>query len=107
MDASAKVIAVAERHVRRTLVEAVSPEPLECLACYLHRVVVAYGCDHRLTWTHRWQGTQRMRRRPTMGLTSWLQSKGGVCDCKALANVYAARVPENGAPRPCTHGPRW
>ena len=102
------VVTQAEKVVRRELVELVGPRQAECLACFLLRVIPAFGCDNRLTWTHRWQGAMRSRRIRTSGLTAYVKSRGGYCDCEVLLNVYDDRLPEDDEPNPaCTHGPTW
>lgn len=108
MDDAEAVIAAAENYVRRTLTRAFLPRPGECLACYLHRAVAAVGCDSKLTLTHQWQGSQRLLRRRTGGLTAFVRSRGGYCDCEVLLNVYPGRSLDDAMrPGPCRHGPQW
>ena len=94
-DADAAVIAAAEEHVTECLRVALLPRPNDCLACYLHRGLSRHGCDGKLTLTHEWQGHQRRMRRRTGGLTAFLKSRGGFCDCEVLMNVYPDRVPDD------------
>ncbi|MBK5306848.1 MAG: DUF2695 domain-containing protein [Frankiaceae bacterium] len=94
-DADAAVIAAAEQHVKECLSAALLPRPTDCLACYLHRAVDRWGCDGKLTLTHEWQGHQRRMRRRTGGLTAYLKSRGGYCDCEVLMNVYPDREPDD------------
>jgi hypothetical protein len=94
-DADAAVIAAAEEHVKECLRAALLPRPNDCLACYLHRGLSRHGCDGKLTLTHEWQGHQRRMRRRTGGLTAFLKSRGGFCDCEVLMNVYPDRVPDD------------
>jgi len=104
------VVARAERVVQLKLTRLTPPDAEECLPCYLFRVVGQHGCDNKLTWTHAWQGCVRARRYRTGGLTAWLRSHGGYCDCEVLMNVYPNWLPEDAAegvledPPPCTHG---
>lgn len=93
-DPDAAVIAAAEEHIRSCLSVARLPRPLDCLACYLHRALQRKECDGKLTLTHEWQGLQRMFRRRTGGLTAFLKSRGGYCDCEVLMNVYPDREPD-------------
>lgn len=103
-DAADAVIEAAEKHVRRIVASGFLPLPRECLACYLQRAVAALGCDNKLTLTHQWQGHQRMLRRRTGGLTAFVRSRGGYCDCEVLMNVYPERLPDDDtSPVPCTH----
>lgn len=102
-DAGAAVIAAAEECLNVALL----PRPTDCLACYLHRAVARRGCDGELTWTHEWQGHQRRMRRRTGGLTAYLKSRGGYCDCEVLMNVYPDREPDdNPQSGRCSH-PAW
>ncbi len=64
-----------------------TPEAGECLYCYLERSVESYGCRGH-------QGAERWRyAQPTSmpGLTTWLQHRGGFCDCEVLMNVWDRR----------------
>lgn len=106
-DVDAAVIAAAEEHVRTCLRSALLPRRNDCLACYLHRALEQRECDGKLTLTHEWQGHQRLLRRRTGGLTAWLKSRGGFCDCEVLMNVYPDREPdENPQGGRCSH-PAW
>jgi hypothetical protein len=103
----AAVIAAAEEHVRACLSIALLPRPTDCLACYLHRALRRGGCDGKLTLTHEWQGHQRAMRRRTGGLTAFLKSRGGYCDCEVLMNVYPDREPDDDPQSGrCAH-PAW
>jgi hypothetical protein len=103
----AAVIAAAEEHVRACLRIALLPRPTDCLACYLHRALRRGGCDGKLTLTHEWQGHQRAMRRRTGGLTAFLKSRGGYCDCEVLMNVYPDREPDDDPQSGrCAH-PAW
>lgn len=103
-DLEAAVIAAAEDHVRDCLRMALLARPTDCLACYLHHALRSQGCDGRLTRTHEWQGHQRRMGRRTGGLTAYLRSRGGFCDCEVLMNVYPDREPDDNPDRgPCPH----
>lgn len=61
------------------------PRPGECVACFLDRMISAYGCSDQLTWVCLW----RDRRAPrATALERRLQTRGGFCDCEVLANVF-------------------
>ena len=90
-DVDAVVIAAAEAHVRACLQGTMLPRPDDCLACYLRCALRGRPCAGKLSLTHEWQGHQRVRRRRTGGLTAYLKSRGGFCDCEVLTNVYPDR----------------
>lgn len=93
--------------MRACLNLALLPRPYDCLACYLHRALRRRECNGKLTITHEWQGHQRMLRRRTGGLTAFLKSRGGYCDCEVLMNVYPDREPDdNPQSGRCPH-PVW
>jgi hypothetical protein len=106
-DVEAAVIAAAEEHLRACQLADQRPRPDDCLPCYLHRALRGTGCDGKLSLTHEWQGHQRVRRRRTGGLTAYLKSRGGFCDCEVLMNVYPDREPDVDPGRGrCSH-PAW
>lgn len=106
-DVEAAVIAAAEAHLRACQLGDLLPRPEDCLPCYLHRALRYTLCNGRLTLTHEWQGHQRVRGRRTGGLTAWLKSRGGCCDCEVLTNVYPDREPDLTPGRGrCSH-PAW
>lgn len=90
----AAVIAAAEEHVRACQLADLWPRPDDCLPCYLHRALNGNVCNGKLRLTHEWQGHQRARGRRTGGLTAWLKSRGGFCDCEVLIKVYPDREPD-------------
>lgn len=105
-DIEAAVIAAAEGHVLACQLADQRPRPDDCLPCYLHRALNGTVCDGKLSLTHEWQGHQRARRRRTGGLTAWLKSRGGCCDCEVLMNVYPDRRPDLAPGRGrCAHPP--
>jgi hypothetical protein len=105
-DVEAAVIAAAEAHLRACQLGDLLPQPDDCLPCYLHRALRHTVCNGRLTLTHEWQGHQRVRGRRTGGLTAYLKSRGGCCDCAVLLNVYPDREPDLTPGRGrCSHPP--
>lgn len=106
-DVDAAVIAAAEEHLRACQLANLQPRPDDCLPCYLHAALSHAACNGRLSLTHEWQGHQRVRGRRTGGLTAYLRSRGGYCDCEVLMNVYPYREPDVTAGRGrCSH-PAW
>lgn len=62
-----------------------NPGAGECLACFVERMVVAYGCSNRLLFVGLW----RDRAAPSAtALERRLGARGGYCDCEVLHNVY-------------------
>jgi len=62
-----------------------APRDRECLTCYLHRMIAAFGCSQELHWTMHWRDhnaprAQYLRRR--------LMDRGGFCDCEVLSVVF-------------------
>lgn len=79
------IVTEAERYVARTARRLTAPHNRECLACYLCRTLPQLGCDGQLRLIHRWQ---RAQRQSTRGLTHYLRSYGGFCDCEVVLNVF-------------------
>lgn len=58
---------------------ATDPGGGECVACYVHRMLRAHGCDSTL----RWAGRFRDLRSPTgSSLERRFTERGGLCDCE-------------------------
>jgi hypothetical protein len=75
----------AERYLMMLADPASEPRPAECLACYVARMLSAFGCDTSLRWAERF----RDLRSPTAtGLARRLGSMGGFCDCEIFLNGY-------------------
>jgi Protein of unknown function (DUF2695) len=102
--------------------ELTRPAPGECVLCYLHRMLRAFGCDTTLRWVRRWRDLVRP------GLATFerrFEARGGFCDCEVFWNGWTLRddlrvLDENGdlewpaelprcaglgprSARPCTH----
>jgi hypothetical protein len=89
----------AERVLADASLALLGPEPRECLLCYVHRMLVEFGCDGRL----RFAGHFRDLRAPrATALERRLGMTGGYCDCEIFLNGYDLRqvywVPEVGEP---------
>lgn len=65
------------------------PDPGECVACFLDRMVGTYGCSDRLTWAGLWRDRAAPR---ASALERRLRARGGYCDCEVLMNVFARRT---------------
>jgi hypothetical protein len=86
----------------RATAVAMSTHPGECVLCYVHRMVRAFGCDGTLRWAVRW----RDRRAPrALALIDRLTARGAHCDCELFGDARP-RVAEPcagsvGATAPC------
>ena len=65
-----------------------TPEPAECVLCYVQRVLGAFGCDCTLRWARRWCD---LRLPGATGLERRLESRGGYCDCEVFLNGWTLR----------------
>ncbi|NYJ06208.1 DUF2695 domain-containing protein [Petropleomorpha daqingensis] len=88
----------------RAAAVAMSTRPGECVLCYVHRMISAFGCDGTLRWALRW----RDRRAPrATRLEARLTARGALCDCELFTDRESAlRAPErcagsDGASAPC------
>ncbi len=59
------------------------PGATECLACYIARMLEAYGCDHTLRWARRFRDLRSPR---ATGLERRLGDLGAYCDCELFMN---------------------
>lgn len=76
---------VAETLLRRYAGELVAPEPRECLACFVNRMLCEFGCDGTLRFAATYRDTSAPR---ATALERRLRDRGGFCDCEVLMNVY-------------------
>ncbi len=74
-----------------------APGELECLRCYLLRMITEFGCDGSYRWTIRWRD---LRAAQPGGLLRQLQLRGGGCDCEILLHCFPD-YPPSVAPLPC------
>ena len=65
-----------------------TPEPAECVLCYVQRMLGAFGCDCTLRWARRWRD---LRLPGATGLERRLESRGGYCDCEVFLNGWTLR----------------
>ncbi len=64
------------------------PEPRECLVCYVHRMLMEFGCDCRLRFAAHYRDVRAPR---ATGLERRLGRMGGYCDCEIFFNSYDLR----------------
>ncbi|MGV8909714.1 MAG: DUF2695 domain-containing protein [Propionicimonas sp.] len=75
----------AERVLAHASLALLGPEPGECLLCYVHRMLVEFGCDCRLRFAAHYRDVRAPR---ATGLERRLRSAGGFCDCEIFLNGY-------------------
>jgi hypothetical protein len=73
----------AEALVRATADTLMGPEPGECLACFVVRMLKEFGCDNTLRWARHYRDQRAPR---AVGLEARLASRGGFCDCEIFFN---------------------
>jgi len=64
------------------------PEPRECLLCYVHRMLMEFGCDGRLRFAGHFRDVRAQR---ATALERRLGRTGGYCDCEVFLNGYDLR----------------
>jgi len=75
----------AERALADASLALLGPEPGECLLCYVHRMLVEFGCDCRLRFAAHYRDVRAPR---ATGLERRLGNSGGFCDCEIFLNGY-------------------
>jgi len=89
----------AERVLADASVALLGPEQGECLLCYVHRMLVAFGCDGRLRFSGHFRDVRAPR---ATALERRLGRTGGYCDCEIFLNGYDLRevywVPDASGP---------
>ncbi|MGX9346977.1 DUF2695 domain-containing protein [Microbacterium sp. KNMS] len=76
----------AEQIVRALSDGLTTPREVECLVCYLNRMMTEFGCDGTLRFARRFRDERAPR---ATGLEARLEGMGGFCDCEVLFNAYA------------------
>ena len=74
-----------------------APGELECVRCFLLRMITEFGCDGSYRWTIRWRDARAAQ---PGGLLKQFALRGGCCDCEILLNVFPD-YPPSVAPLPC------
>ncbi|MEB4615815.1 DUF2695 domain-containing protein [Leucobacter sp. M11] len=82
------IAAEAEALVRLAAAEITRPDPHECLACFVFRQVVEFGCDGRLRFASRFRDCAAPR---ATAMLRRLAELGGHCDGEIFLNVYRPR----------------
>ena len=84
----------AERVLADASISLLGPEPGECLLCYVHRMLMEFGCDGRLRFAAHYRDVRAPR---ATALERRLGRTGGCCDCEIFLNGYDLR-PQYGVP---------
>ena len=77
-----------ERELAAVSAALTEPGEDECVLCYAHRMIDAFGCDQTLRWVRRWRDLRRPRVR---GVERRMESRGGFCDCEVFSNGWTLR----------------
>jgi hypothetical protein len=77
------------------------PGDLECLRCFLLRMISEFGCHGTHRWTIRWRA---VRAPLATSLLTKLADLGGCCDCEVVLNVFP-EYPPSGRLLPCAGQP--
>ncbi len=91
------VSAAVETELAELAERLTAPGELECVRCFLLRMITEFGCDGSYRWTIRWRDTSAAQ---PGGLLAQFARKGGCCDCEILLNVFPD-YPPSVAPLPC------
>ena len=78
----------AERVLADASLALLGQEPRECLVCYVHRMLMEFGCDCRLRFAAHYRDVRAPR---ATGLERRLGRMGGYCDCEMFFNSYDLR----------------
>src|SRR5262245_53595798 len=81
-----------ERELRTVSQALTAPFPVECLMCFVWRMLAAFGCNATRRWARHWRDAKAPR---ATALERRLGSAGGYCDCQIFLNGWAPA----GAPR--------
>jgi hypothetical protein len=87
----------------RTVADALTaPLPVECLLCYVWRMLDAFGCNATLRWARTWRDA---RARRATSLEHRLGRHGAYCDCEIFLNgwvlfssLHGSKEPDPAAP---------
>ncbi len=91
----------AELLVRDIARRWLQPQPRECLACYVWRMLEEFGCAGTLRFAAGFRDARMPRAR---ALERRLQNAGGFCDCEVLHNAVREAVTFPDDARPVCRG---
>lgn len=93
-DAVDAVVRTAEELLSQAATTIIGPAVDECLLCYIHRMLLAFGCDTSLRFALHYRDVRAPR---ATALSRRLGTGGGYCDCEVFLNAYDLR-PEHWTP---------
>ena len=76
-----------ETWLRAVAAELTDPQPRECLLCFVHRMLGAFGCRTTLRFATHYRDLRAPR---AVALERRLGEKGGFCDCEIFLNGWTA-----------------
>ena len=76
-----------ETWLRGVAADLTEPLPRECLLCFVHRMLGAFGCRTTLRFATRYRDLRAPR---AVGLERRLGDRGGFCDCEIFINGWSA-----------------
>ena len=76
-----------ETWLRGVAAELTDPLPRECLLCFVHRMLGAFGCRTTLRFATHYRDLRAPR---AVALERRLGEKGGFCDCEIFLNGWSA-----------------
>ncbi len=74
-----------ERELRTVADALTTPLPVECVLCYVWRMLDAFGCNATLRWVRQWRDARAPR---ATALERRLGRQGGFCDCEVFLNAW-------------------
>lgn len=77
--------AIAETLLREAAESITTPEPNECLQCFVARMLDAFGCDGELSLARRYRDLVAPR---AVAMERRLGAAGGYCDCEIFLNGW-------------------
>lgn len=89
------VVLEAETVLRLAADRLTTPQPGQCLACFVAAALEQYGCDGTLRFSLRYRDVTAPR---AVALVSRLDRVGAFCDCELFLNGY--ELPDEDTDRP-------
>lgn len=87
--ACARSVKDAERILADASSALLDPDPGECLLCYVHRMLLEFGCDGQLRFAAHYRDARAPR---AIGLERRMGRVGGYCDCEVFMNGFELRA---------------
>lgn len=78
-------VQMLERELAVRAFQLTTPRQMECVFCYVDRMLDDLGCDNTLRWAVHWRELRAPR---ATSLEKRLASRGGYCDCEIFLNGW-------------------